>query len=48
MTEAAKPTFEEWVGGGHDVDELSVIGKSFVGKEDRELPGGFGEGLFFL
>lgn len=20
---------------------------SFVGKEDRELPGGFGEGLFF-
>lgn len=21
---------------------------SFVGKEDRELPGGFGEGLFFM
>lgn len=27
MTEAAKSTFEGWVGGGHDVDELSVIGK---------------------
>jgi len=27
VTEAAKSTFEGWVGGGHDVDELSVIGK---------------------